>query len=249
MGPAPSKEKIRRNDASASSFGRMSYASPSYRVNSPNYIATLKQRRLDSRQNAPENRLLIRTSSLNLGGPTVQLGERTLLMPEKRNQKIHDIGAGVDQVAPPLAQWLVLALLCALSYALYNVFIKKSSASIHPILGGVILQFVAAIMGTVLCLTLAFGPAQEEMFYDSTGVIFAVLAGAAVGIAEIVSFTVSGMGVPAVQSIPIIIGGSVMFGTVIGRIFLEEFLSPRGWCGVVMIAGGICLVGMESDAV
>lgn len=107
---------------------------------------------------------------------------------------------------PELSHWIVPALLCALAYALYNIFIKKGSASIHPILGGVILQFVAAIIGLVLCVFLAYGPTQEEMFYDSNGIFYAVLAGAAVGMAEIISFTVSGMGVQATQSIPIIIG-------------------------------------------
>jgi len=36
---------------------------------------------------------------------------------------------------PELSHWIVSALLCALAYALYNIFIKKGSASIHPILG------------------------------------------------------------------------------------------------------------------
>ena len=107
---------------------------------------------------------------------------------------------------PELSHWIVPALLCALAYALYNIFIKKGSASIHPILGGVILQFVAAIIGLILCVFLAYGPTQEEMFYDSNGIFYAVLAGASVGMAEIISFTVSGMGVQATQSIPIIIG-------------------------------------------
>ena len=55
----------------------------------------------------------------------------------------------------------------------------------------------------------------------------------------------TGMGVPAVQSIPVIIGGSVMFGCVIGTIFLGEELSFSGWLGVALIAAGIGLVGME----
>ncbi len=67
------------------------------------------------------------------------------------------------------------------------------------------------------------------------------------GAAEILSFLVNGMGVPAVKSIPIIIGGSVAFGTIIGSIFLGELLSIRGWSGVVMIALGVTLVGMESE--
>ena len=55
------------------------------------------------------------------------------------------------------------------------------------------------------------------------------------------------MGVPAVKSIPVIIGGSVMIGTIIGRIFLAEALSLSGWFGVILIAIGITLVGMESE--
>ena len=65
---------------------------------------------------------------------------------------------------PELCHWIVSALLCALAYALYNIFIKKGSASIHPILGGVILQFAAAIIGLVICLVLTYGcSTQEEM--------------------------------------------------------------------------------------
>ena len=144
-----------------------------------------------------------------------------------------------------LSHWIVPALLCAMSYALYNIFIKKGSASIHPILVGVILQFVAAIIGLVLLLILTYGPTNEEMFYDNRGIYYSVLAGISVGAAEIISFTVSGMGVPATQSIPIIIGGSVFFGTLLGKIFLGEMLSLTGWLGVLLIAVGIVLVATD----
>lgn len=147
---------------------------------------------------------------------------------------------------PPLVVWIGPALICALCYALYNIFIKKGSASIHPILGGVILQIVAAVLGVLLCSYLTFGPAQESMFYDGRGIYFAVLAGISVGAAEILSFVVNGMGLPAVKSIPVIIGGSVMFGTIIGRMFLGELLSLQGWFGVMLIAIGIALVGLDA---
>jgi len=147
-----------------------------------------------------------------------------------------------------LSHWIIPALLCAMSYALYNIFIKKGSASIHPILGGVILQFVAAIIGLVLLLILTYGPSNEDMFYDNSGIYYSVLAGISVGAAEIISFTVSGMGVPATQSIPIIIGGSVFFGTLLGKIFLGEMLSLTGWLGVLLIAVGIVLVATDPNA-
>jgi drug/metabolite transporter (DMT)-like permease len=71
------------------------------------------------------------------------------------------------------------------------------------------------------------------------------LAGVAVGVAKIVSFFVSSLGVQAMQSIPIIIGGSIMFGTILGAMVLHEELSYQGWSGVFLISLGISLVGMD----
>jgi drug/metabolite transporter (DMT)-like permease len=47
------------------------------------------------------------------------------------------------------------------------------------------------------------------------------------------------------QSIPIVIGGSVLLGTILGTVWLKEVLTVKGWCGVVLIAAGIALVGMD----
>lgn len=150
--------------------------------------------------------------------------------------------------SPPMAVWIAPALCCAMACALYNIFIKKGSASINPVLGGVILQLVAAVLGLVLLSLLVYcseGGAEDVLVYDGAGVRWAVLAGISVGCAEIVSFFVSSLGVQAMQSIPVIIGGSVMFGTTIGAIVLKEELTCRGWAGVVMISVGIGLVGLD----
>jgi hypothetical protein len=105
-------------------------------------------------------------------------------------------------------------------------------------LGGVILQFVAALLGLVLLAfqyyhgansaptkiittsqgdssfpyipTTSTDPAYSLWMYDRPGILWSIGAGLAVGIAEMVSFFVSSMGVPAVHSIPVIIGGSVL---------------------------------------
>lgn len=169
--------------------------------------------------------------------------------------------------SPPLVVWIGPALACALAYALYNIFIKKGSASINPILGGVILQFVAAILGCCLLAGVVYfnknngsGDEYDEydddgvlpdpdelLFWDWKGIRFAILAGISVGAAEMISFCVSGMGVQAMQSIPVIIGGSVLFGTVLGWAALGESLSIRGWSGVLLISIGISLVGLDDD--
>jgi transporter family protein len=150
--------------------------------------------------------------------------------------------------SPPLVVWIVPALCCALAYALYNIFIKKGSSHINPVLGGVILQLVAAVLGiSLLSFLVVKEGGAEVIVYDMEGVQWAVLAGLAVGVAEIVSFFVSSLGVQAMQSIPIIIGGSVMFGTVMGAVALHEELSYRGWLGVVLISLGISLVGIDDS--
>jgi transporter family protein len=147
---------------------------------------------------------------------------------------------------PPLRLWIGPALVCAFSYALYNVFIKKASTSIDPMLGGVLLQIVAALLGTLLLVgKRATAQSTGSIPTRPDGIKWAILAGLAVGAAEILSFLISSMGVQAMQSIPIVIGGSVLFGTILGTVWLKEALTGKGWCGVFLIAAGIALVGID----
>ena len=161
-------------------------------------------------------------------------------------EKVEEGGAGETTEAPPLLIWIGPALLCATAYALYNIFIKKGSASINPILGGVVLQFVAAIFGTLLLgvITIKEG-GVGYLNWDYTGLLWACLAGMAVGTAEMLSFVVSGLGVPATQSIPTIIGGSVGVGAVLGLIMLGETLMLQGWGGVLLLIVGIGFVATD----
>jgi len=150
-------------------------------------------------------------------------------------------------VAPALSVWIGPALACALSYALYNLFIKKASASMDPILGGVLLQIVAAALGAAL-LAVQRVRTTTALEVSKLGVRWAIAAGAAVGAAEILSFIISGLGVPASKSIPAIIGGSVVIGTLLGAVWLGEKLTTRGWFGIALIAIGIALVGIDPGA-
>ena len=93
--------------------------------------------------------------------------------------------------------------------------------------------------------TTTYSCSSKLPHYDRPGIFWSVCAGVAVGIAEMISFLVSSMGVPAVHSIPVIIGGSVLFGTLLGFVLLQENLSPRGWFGVLLLVGGIALVGTD----
>ena len=164
----------------------------------------------------------------------------TPLLPGKRpttRWMQHTRGGGDS---PKLVQWIGPAFLSALSYALYNIFIKLGSASIHPVLGGVILQFVAALLGSCL-----LGLSRDKLTFDKKGVLWSVCAGVCVGLAEILSFQVSGMGVPASNSTPVMIGGSVAFGSVLGFVLLRERMTMKGWLGALLVVLGIVCVATD----
>lgn len=111
------------------------------------------------------------------------------------------------------------------------------------------MQFVAALLGVVLIsIIIARDGGIGLLEYDWEGIQWSICAGIAVGLAEMISFFVSSLGVQAMQSIPIIIGGSVMFGTLLGLCLLGEALSYQGWLGVGLLVSGICLVGTDPAA-
>mmetsp|Transcript_898 Transcript_898/g.2269 ORF Transcript_898/g.2269 Transcript_898/m.2269 type:complete len:401 (-) Transcript_898:1038-2240(-) len=165
----------------------------------------------------------------------------------------------------PLAVWVGLALCCAIAYALYNISIKQASNTIHPIIGGVVLQLVSALFGLVILGGVAIWKMNDDddekcetenidcstnriLYYDSSGLMWSGIAGLAVGMAELLSFAVSGMGVPATRSIPIVIGGSVALGSIIGILLLGEVLDQRGWVGVCLLVLGIGRVGTDPSS-
>jgi drug/metabolite transporter (DMT)-like permease len=125
-------------------------------------------------------------------------------------------------------------------------------------------EFVAAILGSILLAFIVLRQTMDDgtdnddgsdldaggdfLYYDAAGVRWAICAGIAVGVAEMLSFFVSSLGVQAMQSIPTIIGGSVFFGCLLGFVLLHEVLSLTGWVGVAMICAGISLVGLDPAA-
>jgi transporter family protein len=162
-------------------------------------------------------------------------------------------GEPVSLTPPPLRRWISPALSCGLSYALYNLFIKRASSLMDPMLGGVLLQCVAALFGAGLYAVTSSGGSKGgagSVFVTVSrgGVGWSVAAGIAVGLAEILSFVISSRGVPAMKSIPVVVGGSVWFGTILAAVWLRERVSWRGWAGVLLISAGIALVGTDPSS-
>ncbi len=135
--------------------------------------------------------------------------------------------------------WIFLVLLTAFFYGIYNFFIKISSGHINQIVGAVILQVVAAVLGSVILIYLKLTGAPLDV--SSKGVQFAILAGIFVGLAEIASFYAFSKGVTASTGIPIMIGGSVVVGALLGILLLKESLTLVQYFAIAMVVAGIVL--------
>ena len=108
------------------------------------------------------------------------------------------------------------------------------------------MQLVAALLGVILLAFLMLTADKSfKLNYDRNGLIWSVASGLSVGIAEMLSFCVSGLGVPATQSIPVIIGGSVLFGAILGVILLGEKLMIHGWSGILTLVIGIICIALD----
>jgi transporter family protein len=140
--------------------------------------------------------------------------------------------------------WLPLALATAVAFGLYNVFIKLGSGRIDQVLGAVILQLVAAAFGGGYALLLRLG--GRELPVSNTGLLFAALAGVAVGLAEILTFVVFARGAPASLGSPIIMGGSVLVAALIGVVALRESLHWPQIAGIGLVVAGIALLSAGS---
>lgn len=134
----------------------------------------------------------------------------------------------------------VLLALTAMMFGLYNVFIKLSSEHIQPVLGAVVLQFIAAFLG--LGLLFYMHRTGTALHSSARGVGLAVAAGVAIGLVEILTFVIFGRGIPVAVGNPLIVGGSLVVTTGIGITLLREVLSPLQLVAVVLIVAGVALL-------
>lgn len=138
----------------------------------------------------------------------------------------------------------LMLLLAALMFGLYNIFIKLSANHIQPILGAVLLQFVAAFMGLGMLLVMRASGAVQ-LHAQTRGIWLAVAAGLAIGLVEILTFAIYGRGVPVAVGNPLIIGGSLVVTTGIGILLLRERLTPVQWFAILIVTAGILLLAWE----
>lgn len=139
-----------------------------------------------------------------------------------------------------MTHWLPLAGLIAAALGGYHVLIKLSSAHIHQALGAVVLQLMAALLGGAVVLVLLARGA--ELPVTARGLWLAAAAGLLVGVAELLTFVLFSMGVPASRGVPVLVGGSVLVAALLGVAVLREPLSGAQWLGAGLIVAGVAML-------
>lgn len=139
--------------------------------------------------------------------------------------------------------WLLA--LAALMFGLYNVFIKISSDHINPVLGAVVLQLVAAVVGLGLLGHLALR-SGETLQVSPRGLFLAACAGVAIGLVEILTFAIYGRGLPVAVGNPLIIGGSLLVTTLVGILLLRELVNPLQLFAIALIGAGVSLLALAA---
>lgn len=139
----------------------------------------------------------------------------------------------------------LLVAVAALMFGLYNVFIKVSSNHIQAVLGAVVLQLVAALVGLGMLAYLHLAT-STEMTATSRGLMLSALAGVAIGLVEIASFVVYGRGLAVAVGNPLIVGGSLVVTTGVGLFVLREHLNGTQLVAIALIMLGIGLLAWQA---
>ncbi len=130
-------------------------------------------------------------------------------------------------------------------FGLYNIFIKVSADHIQAVLGAVVLQVVAVLVGVGLLLYVKAG-AGTTLQVSARGLGLAAAAGVAIGLVEILTFFIFSRGIPVAVGNPLIIGGSILVTTGVGVALLREAISPLQLAAIFLIAVGIALLAWDS---
>lgn len=137
--------------------------------------------------------------------------------------------------------WLTTAILAIIFLSAYNFVLKLTADKISNFYGLPLIAFGALIMGiigTLLTKVFRIG----NLTYTNKGVLFALATGLIWGIGELFFFLVFTKNTPLSIGLPIVIGGLIMVGSILGTVFLNEPLTMAKAGGVLAILLGIILL-------
>lgn len=138
-----------------------------------------------------------------------------------------------------------LAMLAGALFACYQFAVKLSAEHIQELLGAVILQAVAVVVGVFFFWV--YREPDVVITYTSNGFKFAIFAGIFVSLAEIVAFYTFSQDISPSVGITLIVGTNILIGLALDYFWLKSTLSSAQLLGILFVLIGIILISWKSN--
>ncbi|MBI2616583.1 hypothetical protein HYW55_00440 [Candidatus Gottesmanbacteria bacterium] len=135
----------------------------------------------------------------------------------------------------------MFALMAGVAYGGYTFLISRSAKTgITTSFGAAVLQVTAAVEGIAVVLFLYV--TGQPIHVTTHGVVLAILAGLAVGTAEILSFIAYSRGLSVAVGTQITVGLSILIPVILGVVIAKESIQPIQIVAFVLIAIGVVVL-------
>ncbi len=138
---------------------------------------------------------------------------------------------------------ILLAMLAGILFACYQLAVKLSAEHIQEMLGAVILQGVAVLVGAFFFLI--FKDGHSDLSYTSTGLKFAIFAGIFVSLAEIATFYTFSQDISPSVGITLIVGVNILVGLGLDYFWFKSSLSSTQLLGILFVLAGVILISWK----
>ena len=138
---------------------------------------------------------------------------------------------------------ILLAILAGTLFACYQLAVKLSADHIQELLGAMILQAIAVVVGVFIFLI--FREGNGELIYTSTGLKFAIIAGIFVSLAEIITFYSFAQDISPSVGITLIVGVNILVGLGLDYYWFKSDLNISQLLGIALILIGVVLISWK----
>lgn len=137
---------------------------------------------------------------------------------------------------------MYLVIISAFSMGLWHVCVSAASKEVHPVLGAVIIELTALLIGGLVLLPVL---RAGTMTFSLKGIILVMLGGLCVLSADIFALRAYGKGVPISIAGPVMVGGSIVVVSIAGLVLGEKLSLIKALAIIMIIAGSSTLAAIS----
>ena len=133
--------------------------------------------------------------------------------------------------------WLVYAILAAVSFGFYNFFTKVSADKFSPAVANL---FIAGFSFTVAVVSIMYIKISgQSLIFSKSYIILPIVAGIFAGVAELFYLSMYTKNAPITIGNPLVVGGTIVIAVILGMIILKEPINATKIAGIVLVLTGL----------